>query len=149
MNSITSKLHLNHCKPVQIICRKEKFETRLHIPSSFQNTFECWKRLRNLRYCLYEQVDNTNDCCTVAKSHNCFTQRCEMLYTGLRFSPFLQRLSSFSSQVTVFLSVLFFSFSFSHLLFHCSAVSSIFRDTEFLMVFALVGQKGEKSIAIC
>uniref|UniRef100_A0A668A1U5 Uncharacterized protein n=1 Tax=Myripristis murdjan TaxID=586833 RepID=A0A668A1U5_9TELE len=39
-------------------------------------------------------------------------------------SPFLQRLSSFSSQVMVFLRVLFFSFSLSYFFFHCSAVSS-------------------------
>uniref|UniRef100_A0A671PTE8 Uncharacterized protein n=1 Tax=Sinocyclocheilus anshuiensis TaxID=1608454 RepID=A0A671PTE8_9TELE len=51
--------------------------------------------------------------------------------------PFLQRLSSFSSQVMVFLSVLFFSFSFSYFFFHCSAVSSTFTHTVFLMVFAL------------
>uniref|UniRef100_A0A3Q3DXR2 Uncharacterized protein n=1 Tax=Hippocampus comes TaxID=109280 RepID=A0A3Q3DXR2_HIPCM len=53
-------------------------------------------------------------------------------------SPFLQRLSSFSSQVTVFLRVLFFSFSRSYFCFHCSAVSSTFTVTVFLMVFALV-----------
>uniref|UniRef100_A0A3B5KB55 Uncharacterized protein n=1 Tax=Takifugu rubripes TaxID=31033 RepID=A0A3B5KB55_TAKRU len=52
-------------------------------------------------------------------------------------SPFLQRLSSFSSQVTVFLRVLFFSFSLSYFCFHCSAVSSMFTVTVFLMVFAL------------
>uniref|UniRef100_A0A3Q3KVP8 Uncharacterized protein n=1 Tax=Labrus bergylta TaxID=56723 RepID=A0A3Q3KVP8_9LABR len=52
-------------------------------------------------------------------------------------SPFLQRLSSFSSQVTVFLRVLFFSFSLSYFCFHCSAVSSTFTVTVFLMVFAL------------
>uniref|UniRef100_A0A8C6PEH2 Uncharacterized protein n=1 Tax=Nothobranchius furzeri TaxID=105023 RepID=A0A8C6PEH2_NOTFU len=50
-------------------------------------------------------------------------------------SPFLQRLSSFSSQVTVFLRVLFFSFSLSYFCFHCSAVSSMFTVTVFLMVF--------------
>lgn len=55
--------------------------------------------------------------------------------------PPLQRLSSVSRRVTVFFSVLFFSFSFSHLLFHCSAVSSTFRVTWFLTVFALVGQE--------
>uniref|UniRef100_A0A3B3HNB6 Uncharacterized protein n=1 Tax=Oryzias latipes TaxID=8090 RepID=A0A3B3HNB6_ORYLA len=47
------------------------------------------------------------------------------------------RLSSFSNQVTVFLSVLFFSFSRSYFCFHCSAVSSMFTVTVFLMVFAL------------
>lgn len=62
----------------------------------------------------------------------------------VQFSPLLQRLSSVSSQVTVFFSVLFFSFSFSHLLFHCSAVSSTFRHTLFLTVFALVRQEGEE-----
>lgn len=59
-------------------------------------------------------------------------------------SPPLQRLISVSSQVTVFFSVLFFSFSFSHLFFHCSAVSSTFRHTVFLTVFALVRQEGER-----
>uniref|UniRef100_A0A672JUB3 Uncharacterized protein n=1 Tax=Salarias fasciatus TaxID=181472 RepID=A0A672JUB3_SALFA len=43
--------------------------------------------------------------------------------------PFLQRLSSFSSHVMVFLRVLFFSFSRSYFCFHCSAVSSIFTVT--------------------
>uniref|UniRef100_A0A3B4GE88 Uncharacterized protein n=1 Tax=Pundamilia nyererei TaxID=303518 RepID=A0A3B4GE88_9CICH len=52
-------------------------------------------------------------------------------------SPFLQRFSSFSSHVTVFLRVLFFSFSLSYFCFHCSAVSSMFTVTVFLMVFAL------------
>uniref|UniRef100_A0A673A9A5 Uncharacterized protein n=1 Tax=Sphaeramia orbicularis TaxID=375764 RepID=A0A673A9A5_9TELE len=52
-------------------------------------------------------------------------------------SPFLQRFSSFSSQVMVFLRVLFFSFSLSYFCFHCSAVSSMFTVTVFLMVFAL------------
>uniref|UniRef100_A0A8C4HEE6 Uncharacterized protein n=1 Tax=Dicentrarchus labrax TaxID=13489 RepID=A0A8C4HEE6_DICLA len=56
------------------------------------------------------------------------------LYTS---SPFLQRFSSFSSQVTVFLKVLFFSFSLSYFCFHCSAVSSMFTVTVFLMVFKL------------
>uniref|UniRef100_A0A3Q2CRM2 Transmembrane protein n=1 Tax=Cyprinodon variegatus TaxID=28743 RepID=A0A3Q2CRM2_CYPVA len=49
----------------------------------------------------------------------------------------LSRFSSFSSQVMVFLRVLFFSFSLSYFCFHCSAVSSIFTVTVFLMVFAL------------
>uniref|UniRef100_A0A3Q2TCH4 Uncharacterized protein n=1 Tax=Fundulus heteroclitus TaxID=8078 RepID=A0A3Q2TCH4_FUNHE len=57
---------------------------------------------------------------------------------GFPASPFLQRLSSFSSQVTVFLSVLFFSFSRSYFCFHCSAVSSMFTVTVFLMVFVLL-----------
>uniref|UniRef100_A0A3Q1K323 Uncharacterized protein n=1 Tax=Anabas testudineus TaxID=64144 RepID=A0A3Q1K323_ANATE len=52
-------------------------------------------------------------------------------------SPFLHRLSSFSNQVIVFLRVLFFSFSLSYFCFHCSAVSSMFTVTVFLMVFAL------------
>uniref|UniRef100_A0A8D3AZ37 Uncharacterized protein n=1 Tax=Scophthalmus maximus TaxID=52904 RepID=A0A8D3AZ37_SCOMX len=39
-------------------------------------------------------------------------------------SPFLQRLSSASSLWMVSFMVLFFSFSFSNFLFHCSAVSS-------------------------
>uniref|UniRef100_A0A3P9B6D8 Uncharacterized protein n=1 Tax=Maylandia zebra TaxID=106582 RepID=A0A3P9B6D8_9CICH len=52
-------------------------------------------------------------------------------------SPFLQRFSSFSSHVMVFLRVLFFSFSLSYFCFHCSAVSSMFTVTVFLMVFAL------------
>uniref|UniRef100_A0A3B5AH85 Uncharacterized protein n=1 Tax=Stegastes partitus TaxID=144197 RepID=A0A3B5AH85_9TELE len=55
--------------------------------------------------------------------------------------PFLQRLSSFSNQVTVFLRVLFFSFSLSYFCFHCSAVSSMFTVTVFLMVFALDVEK--------
>uniref|UniRef100_A0A8C9ZB92 Uncharacterized protein n=1 Tax=Sander lucioperca TaxID=283035 RepID=A0A8C9ZB92_SANLU len=50
-------------------------------------------------------------------------------------SPFLQRLSSFSNQVTVLLRVLFFSFSLSYFCFHCSAVSSTLTVTVFLMVF--------------
>lgn len=53
------------------------------------------------------------------------------------YLPFLQRLSSFSNQVMVFLKVLFFSFSFSYFFFHCSAVSSTLTVTVFLMVFAL------------
>uniref|UniRef100_A0A3Q3IH35 Uncharacterized protein n=1 Tax=Monopterus albus TaxID=43700 RepID=A0A3Q3IH35_MONAL len=53
-------------------------------------------------------------------------------------SPFLHRLSSFSSQLMVFLNVLFFSFSLSYLCFHCSAVSSMFTVTVFLMVLALM-----------
>uniref|UniRef100_A0A669DE76 Uncharacterized protein n=1 Tax=Oreochromis niloticus TaxID=8128 RepID=A0A669DE76_ORENI len=52
-------------------------------------------------------------------------------------SPFLQRFSSFSNHVMVFLRVLFFSFSRSYFCFHCSAVSSMFTVTVFLMVFAL------------
>uniref|UniRef100_A0A4W6CLP7 Uncharacterized protein n=1 Tax=Lates calcarifer TaxID=8187 RepID=A0A4W6CLP7_LATCA len=56
-------------------------------------------------------------------------------------SPFLQRLSSFSSQVMVFLRVLFFSFSLSYFCFHCSAVSSMFTVTVFLIVFALDVEK--------
>uniref|UniRef100_A0A3B3VG60 Transmembrane protein n=1 Tax=Poecilia latipinna TaxID=48699 RepID=A0A3B3VG60_9TELE len=53
-------------------------------------------------------------------------------------SPFLQRLSSFSSQLMVFLRVLFFSFSLSYFCFHCSAVSSMFTVTVFLMVFSVL-----------
>jgi len=58
--------------------------------------------------------------------------------------PFLQRLSSFSNHVTVFLRVLFFSFSLSYFCFHCSAVSSIFTVTVFLMVFALDAEKADE-----
>uniref|UniRef100_A0A6Q2Z120 Uncharacterized protein n=1 Tax=Esox lucius TaxID=8010 RepID=A0A6Q2Z120_ESOLU len=57
--------------------------------------------------------------------------------TVLSTSPFLQRFSSFSSQVIVFLSALPFSFSLSYFFFHCSAVSSTFTHTVFLMVLAL------------
>src|SRR4029434_5301603 len=49
---------------------------------------------------------------------------------------FLQRFSSFSSQVMVPRSVLFLSFSLSYFFFHCSAVSSTFTHTLFLMCFA-------------
>ena len=63
-------------------------------------------------------------------------------------SPFLQRLSSFSNQVTVFLRVLFFSFSLSYFCFHCSAVSSMFTQTVFLMVFALDEEKGESYLML-
>uniref|UniRef100_A0A3B4U4I5 Uncharacterized protein n=1 Tax=Seriola dumerili TaxID=41447 RepID=A0A3B4U4I5_SERDU len=61
-------------------------------------------------------------------------------------SPFLQRLSSFSNQVMVFLKVLFFSFSLSYFCFHCSAVSSILTVTVFLIVFAL---DAEKTLSYC
>uniref|UniRef100_A0A8C7KIV2 Uncharacterized protein n=1 Tax=Oncorhynchus kisutch TaxID=8019 RepID=A0A8C7KIV2_ONCKI len=54
-----------------------------------------------------------------------------------QFNPW-NRLSSFSSQVTVPLRVVFFVFSLSYFFFHCSAVSSTFRHTVFLMVLALV-----------
>uniref|UniRef100_A0A3B5MS57 Uncharacterized protein n=1 Tax=Xiphophorus couchianus TaxID=32473 RepID=A0A3B5MS57_9TELE len=50
----------------------------------------------------------------------------------------LTRLSSFSSQVMVFLRVLFFSFSLSYFCFHCSAVSSMFTVTVFLIVFSVL-----------
>uniref|UniRef100_A0A671VD35 Uncharacterized protein n=1 Tax=Sparus aurata TaxID=8175 RepID=A0A671VD35_SPAAU len=53
-------------------------------------------------------------------------------------SPFLQRLSSASSLWMVSFIVLFFSFSFSYFLFHCSAVSSRLTEAVFLMVLALV-----------
>uniref|UniRef100_A0A3B4VC12 Uncharacterized protein n=1 Tax=Seriola dumerili TaxID=41447 RepID=A0A3B4VC12_SERDU len=52
-------------------------------------------------------------------------------------SPFLQRLSSASSFWMVSFRVLFFSFSFSYFLFHCSAVSSRLTEAVFLMVLAL------------
>uniref|UniRef100_A0A8C9RN51 Uncharacterized protein n=1 Tax=Scleropages formosus TaxID=113540 RepID=A0A8C9RN51_SCLFO len=42
-----------------------------------------------------------------------------------------------SSFWMVSFNVLFFSFSFSYFLFHCSAVSSRFTEAVFLMVFAL------------
>lgn len=58
-------------------------------------------------------------------------------------SPFLQRLSSASSFWMVSFRVLFFSFSFSYFLFHCSAVSSRLMEAVFLMVFAL--QQGNHS----
>lgn len=51
--------------------------------------------------------------------------------------PFLQRLSSASSFWMVSFRVLFFSFSFSYFLFHCSAVSSRLMEAVFLMVLAL------------
>uniref|UniRef100_A0A3Q3WY03 Transmembrane protein n=1 Tax=Mola mola TaxID=94237 RepID=A0A3Q3WY03_MOLML len=52
-------------------------------------------------------------------------------------SPFLQRLSSDSSFWMLSFRVLFFSFSFSYFLFHCSAVSSRLMEAVFLMVLAL------------
>uniref|UniRef100_A0A3B3REV4 Transmembrane protein n=1 Tax=Paramormyrops kingsleyae TaxID=1676925 RepID=A0A3B3REV4_9TELE len=52
------------------------------------------------------------------------------------FSP-RDRFSSASSFWMVSFRVLFFSFSFSYFLFHCSAVSSRFTDAVFLMVLAL------------
>uniref|UniRef100_A0A3Q3MM77 Uncharacterized protein n=1 Tax=Mastacembelus armatus TaxID=205130 RepID=A0A3Q3MM77_9TELE len=52
-------------------------------------------------------------------------------------SPFLQRLSSVSSFWMVSFRVLFFSFSFSYFLFHCSAVSSRLMEAVFLMVLAI------------
>ncbi|CAG5896360.1 unnamed protein product [Menidia menidia] len=48
--------------------------------------------------------------------------------------------------VTVFLRVLFFSFSRSYFCFHCSAVSSMFTVTVFLMVFAL--EEGEQQMTM-
>uniref|UniRef100_A0A3P8V673 Uncharacterized protein n=1 Tax=Cynoglossus semilaevis TaxID=244447 RepID=A0A3P8V673_CYNSE len=57
--------------------------------------------------------------------------------------PFLQRLSSFSNQVMVFLRVLFLSFSLSYFCFHCSAVSSMFTVTVFLIVLALCEGKNK------
>lgn len=58
--------------------------------------------------------------------------------------PFLQRFSSASSLWTVSFNDLFFSFSFSYFFFHCSAVSSRFTDTVFLMVLALIeGMQGQ------
>uniref|UniRef100_A0A672NIJ3 Transmembrane protein n=1 Tax=Sinocyclocheilus grahami TaxID=75366 RepID=A0A672NIJ3_SINGR len=74
--------------------------------------------------------------------------------------PFLQRLSSFSSQVMVFFSVLFFSFSFSYFFFHCSAVSSTFTHTvlfishhlcpnmSVVLVSASLKEDGEQQITI-
>uniref|UniRef100_A0A8C9XZK9 Uncharacterized protein n=1 Tax=Sander lucioperca TaxID=283035 RepID=A0A8C9XZK9_SANLU len=47
------------------------------------------------------------------------------------------RLSSISSFWTVSFRVLFFSFSFSYFLFHCSAVSSRLMEAVFLMVLAV------------
>lgn len=73
----------------------------------------------------------------------------ERRYWGACPLPPLHRLSSVSSRVTVFFSVLFLSFSFSHLLFHCSAVSSTFRLTWFLTVFALIGAQGTVSVGLC
>uniref|UniRef100_A0A671WNJ4 Uncharacterized protein n=1 Tax=Sparus aurata TaxID=8175 RepID=A0A671WNJ4_SPAAU len=70
----------------------------------------------------------------VKLTHTLSISRCKANTESAR-SPFLQRLSSFSSQVTVFLRVLFFSFSLSYFCFHCSAVSSTFTVTVFLMVF--------------
>lgn len=52
--------------------------------------------------------------------------------------PSLQRFSSASSLWMVSFIDLFFSFSFSYFFFHCSAVSSRFTDTVFLMVLALI-----------
>uniref|UniRef100_A0A671T7T8 Uncharacterized protein n=1 Tax=Sinocyclocheilus anshuiensis TaxID=1608454 RepID=A0A671T7T8_9TELE len=57
--------------------------------------------------------------------------------SGVITVPFLQRLSSFSSQVMVFFSVLFFSFSFSYFFFHCSAVSSTFTHTVFVKTLSV------------
>uniref|UniRef100_A0A3B4CIM4 Uncharacterized protein n=1 Tax=Pygocentrus nattereri TaxID=42514 RepID=A0A3B4CIM4_PYGNA len=54
-----------------------------------------------------------------------------------RVSPLRQRLSSASSLWMLSFRLLFFSFSFSYFLFHCSAVSSRFTDAVFLMVLAL------------
>lgn len=51
--------------------------------------------------------------------------------------PVLQRLSSASSLCMASFIDLFFSFSFSYFFFHCSAVSSRFTVTVFLMVLAL------------
>lgn len=59
--------------------------------------------------------------------------------TPVPLLPFLQQLSSASSLWTVSFISLFFSFSFSYFFFHCSAVSSRFTDTVFLMVLALIG----------
>lgn len=56
---------------------------------------------------------------------------------GSCVSPFLQRLSSASSFWMVSFIVLFFSFSFSYFLFHCSAVSSRLMEAVFLIVLAL------------
>uniref|UniRef100_A0A8B9KV95 Transmembrane protein n=1 Tax=Astyanax mexicanus TaxID=7994 RepID=A0A8B9KV95_ASTMX len=54
-----------------------------------------------------------------------------------RASPLRQRFSSASSLWMLSFRLLFFSFSFSYFLFHCSAVSSRFTEAVFLMVLAL------------
>uniref|UniRef100_A0A667WYH9 Uncharacterized protein n=1 Tax=Myripristis murdjan TaxID=586833 RepID=A0A667WYH9_9TELE len=59
-------------------------------------------------------------------------------------SPDGRRLSSVSSFWMVSFSVLFFSFSFSYFLFHCSAVSSRLMEAVFLMVLALGERKTRK-----
>uniref|UniRef100_A0A3B3UK01 Uncharacterized protein n=1 Tax=Poecilia latipinna TaxID=48699 RepID=A0A3B3UK01_9TELE len=46
----------------------------------------------------------------------------------------LQGLNSLSSRPKTFLHVLFFSFSFSYFLFHCSAVNSRLMEAVFLML---------------
>lgn len=72
-------------------------------------------------------------------------------FLGRRYSvflwvlPFLQRFSSASSLCTVSFIDLFFSFSFSYFFFHCSAVSSRFTVTVFLMVLALIGGDAGRS----
>uniref|UniRef100_A0A8C4GW54 Uncharacterized protein n=1 Tax=Dicentrarchus labrax TaxID=13489 RepID=A0A8C4GW54_DICLA len=53
------------------------------------------------------------------------------------FSPEGEGWSSVSSFWMVSFMVLFFSFSFSYFLFHCSAVSSRLMEAVFLMVLAL------------
>uniref|UniRef100_A0A3B1JIT1 Transmembrane protein n=1 Tax=Astyanax mexicanus TaxID=7994 RepID=A0A3B1JIT1_ASTMX len=57
--------------------------------------------------------------------------------TGQSASPLRQRFSSASSLWMLSFRLLFFSFSFSYFLFHCSAVSSRFTEAVFLMVLAL------------
>lgn len=60
-------------------------------------------------------------------------------FISVQVLPFLQQFSSASSLWIVSFIDLFFSFSFSYFFFHCSAVSSRFTDTVFLMVLALIG----------
>uniref|UniRef100_A0A4W4G111 Uncharacterized protein n=1 Tax=Electrophorus electricus TaxID=8005 RepID=A0A4W4G111_ELEEL len=59
-------------------------------------------------------------------------------------SPLRQRFSSASSLCIVSRNTLFFSFSFSYFLFHCSAVSSRFIEAEFLIVLALRVRETER-----
>lgn len=60
-------------------------------------------------------------------------------YIWEKILPFLQRFTSASSLWIVSFNDLFFSFSLWYFFFHCSAVSSRFTDTVFLMVLALIG----------
>lgn len=79
-----------------------------------------------------QQLDTKSGICAAAASWNAL------------ILPFLQRFSSASSLWIASFIDLFFSFSFPYFFFHCSAVSSRFTDTVFLMVLALIGGIGGK-----